>query len=322
MFRSRVSDDRPATTGLRGWVRVLRRAGEGYRSDGLGDWAAVLTYYAILSISPAMLVTASLLGLFGGDAIRPLLATLDGVAPGVARRFLEATLRELQSGGGQAGVAFALGAAVALWGASRYVAAFMRAGNGVYEMPEGRPLWRTVPLRLLLTVVLLALVAAGAFGLVLTGNLATMVGRALGFGETTVLAWQVLKWPLIVVIAGLVLAILYWAAPNVRHPGFRWVTPGSVLAVLIWLAASAGFGVYAATFGGYTRTYGALAGAVVVVIWLWVSNVAVLLGLELDAELERAHAISQGHDPDRGPFVAPRDPPDAAAVPHPRQHQS
>ncbi|MQA95361.1 MAG: YihY family inner membrane protein [Streptosporangiales bacterium] len=322
--RPRAIDDRPAFT-RPGWGTVLRRAAAGYRSDGLGDWAAVLTYYAILSISPALLLMASLLGLFGGEAIRPLLSSTGEVAPGAAQRPLEEALRGLQNPGATAGVALAIGAVITLWGASRYVGAFMRAANAVYDTPERRPLWRTVPLRLFLTMVVLALVAAGAFALVLTGNLAGLVGHALGLGDSAILVWQILKWPLIVAIAGLVLAILYGAAPSARHPGFRLITPGSVLAVLVWLVASAGFSFYATTLGDYGRTYGAVAGAVVVVIWLWLSNVAVLLGLGFDAELERADATVRAEDPEaapeaakepkelKEPFIPPRH-----TVPHPR----
>ncbi|GAA2778054.1 YihY/virulence factor BrkB family protein [Nonomuraea dietziae] len=229
------------------------------------------------------------------------------MAPGPARQTLNTVLQALQGNQRAAGIAAILGIAVALWSASGYVGGFMRAANIVYEMPEGRPIWKTLPLRLAITTVLVILTAIGSVAVVFTGGLADQVGKVLGIGETALVIWGIVKWPILVIMVALVLALLYWAAPNVEHPGFRWLTPGSMLAVVVWIIASAAFGFYVANFGSYSKTYAALAGVIVFLIWLWISNIAVLLGVELDAELARERAIRDGHPAGQEPYVEPRD---------------
>ncbi|HZD68035.1 MAG TPA: YihY/virulence factor BrkB family protein [Actinomycetes bacterium] len=278
-----------------------------FRGDELADRAAALTYYTVLSIFPALLAVISILGLLGEGSIRPLLDNLRGLAPGPARDVMTNALTSLQNSQGSAGIFAIVGIAVALWSASGYVAAFMRASNAVYEMPEGRPIWIKLPVRLALTAALLLLATLTAVAVVFTGHLADRAASVLGLGSTVTTVWDVAKWPVLVVIVSLMLAVLYWAAPNVRHPGFRWVTPGSALAVVVWIVASAAFAFYVANFSSYNKTYGTLAGVVIFLVWAWISNIAVLLGVELDAELQRGRAIEAGHPPDREPYVEPRD---------------
>jgi len=195
----------------------------------------------------------------------------------------------------------------ALWTASGYVSAFMRAANAVYDVPEGRPIWKTVPIRLAVTVVCGTLLSVSALAVVLTGQVARYVGNLVGLGDTAVTVWDVAKWPVLIFLIMVVVAILYWASPNVRQSGFRWVSPGGVLAVLVWLIASAGFGVYLANFASYNKTYGTLGGVIGFLVWLWISNIALLLGAEFDAELERGRAIEGGLPPDQEPFIPLRD---------------
>ncbi|MFF5213220.1 YihY/virulence factor BrkB family protein [Streptosporangium sp. NPDC000396] len=304
---SETAPESPAELPKRSWWSVLKRTAKEFQDDNLTDWAAALTYYAMLSIFPALLAVISVLGLFGQSATQSLIDNLGAVAPGPARQTLDAALQALQSSQRAAGIAAILGIAVALWSASGYVGAFMRAANIVYEMPEGRPIWKTLPLRLAITAVLVILAAIGSVAVVFTGGLAERAGRLLGVGDTAITIWGIVKWPILVIMVILVLALLYWAAPNVEHPGFRWITPGSTLAVLLWIAASAVFGFYVANFGSYSKTYAALAGVVVFLIWLWISNIAVLLGVEFDAELARERAVREGRPADEEPYVEPRD---------------
>ncbi|GLX95100.1 YihY/virulence factor BrkB family protein [Herbidospora sp. NBRC 101105] len=299
--------DRPTEVLRRSWWQVLRRTVAEFQDDKITDWAAALTYYAILSIFPALLAVVSLLGLFGQSATGTISENLGAVAPEPVREIIDTVLGALQDNRGAAGIATVIGLAVALWSASGYVGAFMRAANIMYEMPEGRPIWKTLPLRLGITAVLVVMMAAGAVAVVFTGGLAEQAGRVLGIGETGLAIWNIAKWPVLVVVVIFVLALLYWFAPNVDHPGFRWITPGSTVAVIGWLVASGLFGFYVANFGSYSKTYATLAGVVVFLIWLWITNIAVLLGVEFDAEIARGRAIAAGQPADQEPYVEPRD---------------
>ena len=288
------------------WWGVLRRTGREFGRDNLTDLAAALTYYGVLAIFPALIALVSVVGLVGHGASEALLENLDKVAPGPARTIFSSAIRNLQHSRGTAGVIFVLGLAGALWSASGYVAAFMRASNKIYDIEEGRPIWKTIPVRLVVTIVMLLMLAASAFAVVLTGGLAHQAGNLLGVGSTAVQVWDIAKWPVLVLVVGLMFAILYWAAPNVKHPGFRWLSPGGLLAVLVWLAASALFALYVANFSSYNKTYGALASIIVFLVWLWISNIAVLLGAELNAELERGRQMAGGGRGEE-PFAEPRD---------------
>lgn len=305
-----TSEERPPKTPTQlpktSWREALKRTGKKYKHDNLGDWAAALTYYGVLSIFPALIALLSILGLLGRSTTDSLLKNVGSLAPGAARDILETMVHQLQSSGGRASIGLIVGILVALWSASGYVAAFMRAGNAVHDIGEGRPVWKTLPTRFGITVVVVVLLACIAVGVVFTGPLARRTGSLIGLGDTAILVWNIAKWPVMVLLFSLILALLYWAAPNVRR-GFRWVTPGSLLAVVIWLVASALFAVYVANFSSYNKTYGSFAGIIIFLVWLWISNIAVLLGLALNAELDRARAIRHGHPPDKEPYAEPRD---------------
>ena len=287
---------------------VLKRTFKEFKEDNLTDWAAALTYYGVLAIFPALIVLVSILGLVGQSATQPLIDNLGTVAPGPAKEIFTSAIENLQGDQGAAGVLFAVGLLAALWSASGYVAAFMRASNAIYDMEEGRPVWKTLPVRVGLTLILLVLLAVTTIAVVLTGGLAEKVGDLVGLGSTAVDVWSIAKWPVLVVIVSFMFALLYWAAPNVKQPGFRWVSPGGVVAVIGWLIASGAFALYVANFSSYNKTYGSLAGVVVFLVWLWISNIVILLGAEFNAELERERAIDRGMRPeDKEPFAEPRD---------------
>ncbi|MFI9583559.1 YihY/virulence factor BrkB family protein [Streptomyces sp. NPDC052236] len=299
---------RPTELPRRSWWAVLRRTVAEFKDDELADRAAALTYYSVLALFPALLVLVSVLGIAGESATRSVLDNLQQLAPGSARQIISDAVEQLRAGGGGTGSVLAVvGLLGALWSASGYVAAFMRSSNAVYDIPEGRPAWKLTPLRLGVTVLLMVLACVSALIVVFTGGLAEHVGTALGIGDTALTVWSIAKWPVLVLLVTIVIAVLYWASPNARGRGFAWVTPGSFLALLIWLAASAGFAVYVANFASYNKTYGTLAGVIIFLVWLWITNLAMLLGLEFDAELSREQAMMRGHPEGREPYVEPRD---------------
>ncbi|CAL9443017.1 hypothetical protein SUDANB106_02314 [Streptomyces sp. enrichment culture] len=287
------------------WWSLTRGVAKEFLDDEIPDRAATLTYYGVLSIFPALLLLVSLLGAVGETATEYILENLQRLAPGPAREILSDTVGEIQrsSGGGFLAVISLLGA---VWASSGYVAAFIRAANRVLDIPEGRPVWKLTPLRIGVTLVLMVLLAVSVMIVVFTGGLAEQAGKAVGMGEQALLVWSVAKWPVLVLLVAAMISILYWSAPNARLRGLR-MAPGSVVAVLLWLAASAGFALYTANFGSYNKTYGTLAGAVVFLVWLWLSNLAILLGLELDAELARRRAYADGLPKGEEPYVEPRD---------------
>ena len=307
-FRRDRAPDEPSDLGARGWWAALKRTVAEFKEDNLTDWAAALTYYGTLAIFPALIVLVSILGLIGESATQPLIDNLGTVAPGPAKEIFTNAIENLQGDQGAAGVLFVVGLLGALWSASGYVAAFMRASNAIYDMPEGRPVWKTLPVRVGLTIVLLLLLAVTTLAVVMTGGLAEKVGDLIGLGETAVTVWNIAKWPVLLLVVSFMFALLYWAAPNVKQPGFRWVSPGGILAVIGWLIASGAFAFYVANFGSYNKTYGALGGVIVFLVWLWISNIMILLGAEFNAELERGRAIEGGMRPeDKEPFAEPRD---------------
>jgi membrane protein len=307
-FRRDKGPDGPTEVGRTGWWAAFKRTVHEFREDNLTDWAAALTYYGVLAIFPAMIVLVSILGLIGESATQPLIDNLGSVAPGPAKDIVESSLKNLQGSQGTAGVLFVIGLLGALWSASGYVAAFMRASNAIYDMDEGRPVWKTLPVRVSLTLVLLVLLAVTTVAVVLTGGIAQKVGDVIGLGSTAVTVWNIAKWPVLLLVVSLMFALLYWAAPNVKQAGFRWVSPGGLLAVVGWLIASGAFALFVSNFGSYNKTYGALAGVIVFLVWLWISNIMILLGAEFNAELERQRAIEGGMRPeDKEPFAEPRD---------------
>ena len=182
----------------------------------------------------------------------------------------------------------------------------MRASNTIYDVPEGRPIWKTAPIRLGVTIVTMILLVGAAVIVVVTGGLAHKAGNLLGVGPVAVSIWDIAKRPVLLIIIGLILAILFWVSPNAKH-GFQWVSPGGFIAVILWLAASGLFALYVANFSHYNKIYGSLAGVIIFLIWMWISNVAILLGAEFNAELERGRAVAGGHPLHEEPFSELRD---------------
>jgi membrane protein len=291
----------------RSWWAALRGTLREFQDDELTDRAAALTYYGVLSLFPALLVLVSLLGVVGESATDKVLDNLKQLAPGSARDIITRAVDQLQGNGGTGSLMAVLGLVLAVWSASGYVAAFIRTANAVYDMPEGRPVWKILPVRVGVTVVLMVLAVISALIVVFTGGLARQAGAALGIGDTALTVWSIAKWPVLVVLVTLMIALLYWATPNAKVRGFRWLTPGSFLALVLWMIASAGFALYVANFASYNKTYGTMAGVIVFLVWLWITNLAILLGLEFDAETVRQRAVAGGHPPEEEPYAEPRD---------------
>jgi membrane protein len=288
-----------------GLVPTLKRTVKEFSDDNLTHWAAALTYYGVLSIFPALLALVSILGLFGGSAIDPLMDNLKAVAPGPAQEILTNALNGLKSGGG-AGPLFVISLAAALWSASGYISGFMDASNAIYDVEEGRSLVKKLPLRLGITLLMLVLLSASAFAVVLTGPVAEQAGSLFGVGDSALAVWDIAKWPVLVLLVAFMFAVLYYAAPNVKQPGLKAVLPGGVVAVVLWIAVSVLFAFYVASFASYNKTYGALGGVIVFLVWLWLTNIAILLGAEFNAERARGRYMDKGHRADDEPYLPPR----------------
>jgi membrane protein len=298
--RDRTRDERapddPTDLSGRSWFAVLKRTIKEFKADNLTDWAAALTYYGVLAIFPAIIALISIIGLIGPSATQPILDNLKTLAPGPANDILSGAVKQVASSRGGASLAFIFGIAAAIWSASGYVGAFARASNAIYEVPEGRPFWKLRPMQLIVTTVMILLLAASALAVVVTGPVAQQLGDVVGAGSTAVTAWDIAKWPIIALVVSLMFSVLYFAAPNVKQPGFKWITIGGVVALVVLLAASALFAFYVANFSSYNKTYGALGGVIAFLVWLWIANIAVLLGAELNAELERGRELEAGAD--------------------------
>ncbi|UGT42834.1 YihY/virulence factor BrkB family protein [Nocardia yamanashiensis] len=308
MVRRRITG--PTELPGRRWGEVAKRVLLAVWTNRLTDWAAALTYYSVLSLFPALLVLIAVLGLLGPGATDSLIATVREIGPGNGTALVVDGIERLQDARSYSGPMAFVGLGTAVWTSSGYIGAFIRAANSLYEVDEGRSIWKTLPLQLGLTLATVSVVGVSAVGVLFTGRLAARAGEWLGAGDTAVRLWGLLKWPVLALLVSLVCALLYWAAPNVRQPGFRWLTPGSALAVLVWAAASAGFTVYVTHFGSFNQVYGSLGGAVVFLIWLWLTNLAVLLGAAFDAELVRGRGLEEGQDADQPPFLPPREEPE------------
>jgi membrane protein len=296
MARFRRGPDSPTDLKKRSWFGTLKRTTSEFRDDNLTDWAAALTYYAVLSVFPAIIALISILGLVVDPATitRVITDVVSQLGPASAVDTFKGPIEQISSNRSSALLGLILGVAVALWTASGYVGAFMRASNAIYEREEGRPFYILRPFQLLVTLVLVLMAALVVLALIVSGPVAEAIGSAVGLGDTAVLIWDIAKWPVMLVMVVLMLAILYWSSPNAKPAGFRWVSPGSVLAVVVWIVASAGFAFYVANFGSYNKTYGTLGGVIVFLVWMWITNLAVLLGAELNAETERAREIEAG----------------------------
>jgi membrane protein len=289
-YRPGGADDSPSA------LATLKRTATEFNEDNLMDWAAALTYYGLLSLFPALIALVSIVGLFGDpqSTTQKVTDIVTQIGPESAAQTFSGPIESITSNRGAAGILFVVGLLTALWSASGYIGAFMRASNVVYETPEGRPFWKLRPLQILVTLVMVILLALLALALLLTGPLAEAVAEPLGVGDAAVTGWDIAKWPVMLAVVVAMIAVLYYASPNVKLRGFRWVTPGSIAAVIVWLIASAAFAFYVANFGSYDKTYGALGGVVVMLVWLWITNLALLFGHELNAERERSQELAEG----------------------------
>ncbi len=277
-------------------LQTLKRTAKEFSDDNLTDWAAALTYYAVLSLFPALIALVSIVGLVGdpADVTRTLTDIVGQVGPDSAVDTLTGPIEGITENRGSSGFLLAAGIAAALWSASGYTGAFMRASNQIYETREGRPFYKLRPLQLLVTLVIVLLLALVVLALVLTGPLAEAVGDALGIGSTAITIWGIAKWPVLAATILVIIAILYYSSPNAKIRGFRWVTPGSLFALGAWVVASALFALYVSNFGSYDKTYGTLGGVISFLVWMWITNLAVLFGAELNSEIERGVELEQG----------------------------
>ena len=280
-------------TGL--WPTLKRTALE-FQEDNLTDWAATLTYYGLLALFPALIVLVSIVGLVGNpeSTTSTLTNVVTNIGPDSAAATFAGPIRQVTESRSTAGFALVASTLVALWSASGYLGAFIRASNVIYETREGRPFWKLRPLQLLLTLVVVLLLAVMALGVVLTGPIVSDVADPIGVSDTAVSIWNYAKWLLIALLFVLMIGLIYYASPNVRQRGFKWISPGGLVALVVWLLASAGFGLYVSQFGSYNRVYGSLAGVVIILIWMWLTNLAILFGHELNAERERDLQLEQG----------------------------
>jgi membrane protein len=293
------------------WWDLTKRVVAAARQDALTDRAAALTYYAVLAFFPALIALVSILGLVGASATDPLIENLTELTPATAAEIIRNAVEEVGASRGTAGIALVLGILGALWSASGYVGAFGRATNAIYETDEGRPFWKLRPLQLAITMLLVLLLTSSAVAVVVTGPIAEEVGDVIGAGDVVVTTWDLAKWPAIALVMAAMVAILYYAAPNVRQPGFGSIAPGAGVALLIWIIASLAFAIFVANFASYNATYGGIAGVIVFLVWLWLSNLAILAGAEVNVELERHREVRAGVPPDETLALPPREAPTA-----------
>jgi membrane protein len=299
--------DDPTDLPARSWKEIAKRTVKEFRDDNLTDWAAALTYYGVMSLFPMLIVLVALLGLVGQQStIMTMIDSLRNAGlPDVANSVQE-PLTEVVSHKGGAGALLGFALLGSLWSASGYIGAFTRACNAIYQVKEGRPFWKLRPLQVAITLGGVLLISLVLIAVVVTGPVAKAVGSALGVGDTAVTVWGIAKWPVMLVALMGMVAGLYYLAPNVRQPRFRWVSPGGVVAVLVWILASAGFGLYVSNFDSYGKTYGTLGGVITFLVWMWLSNLALLFGAELDAELERERELKAGLPAEKELRLRPR----------------
>ena len=304
---SEATVDRPSE--LSGPLKkaVFARAAAKFKNDNLTTLAAALTYYAVLSVVPGLIVLISVLGLVGRNVASQVTSQVQSLAPGSSAAFVHSLISQAQHHKSGAGITAIVGLVIALWSASSYVNAFRQASNIIYGIGEGRPVWKTIPLRLGVTVVAVIVLVISAGIVVVSGPVANQVGNAVGAGHAAVLAWDIAKWPLLLILVSLLLAILFWASPNAKQGGIRWISPGGIIATILWIVISALFALYVTNFSSYGKTYGSLAGVVIFLVWLWLTNIALLLGAEVNAEFDHERAIAEGLPEYVHPFAEPRD---------------
>jgi membrane protein len=292
----RAGPDDPTDLPKQSWMGTMKRTLKEFKDDNLTDWAAALTYYGVLALFPAVIALVSILGLVVDKATitRVLTDTISSIGPSSAVDTFKGPINQVTGNSSTAGIMLIVGIAGALWSASSYVGAFIRASNAVYEREEGRGFFKLRPVQLVVTLILILMAALVVVALIVSGPVAKAVGDAVGLGSTAVTVWNIAKWPVMLVVVMVMLAILYYASPNAKQPGFKWISPGSVVAVVVWVVASALFAFYVSTFSSYNKTYGALAGVVVFLVWMWITNLAILFGAELNAETERGREMAAG----------------------------
>jgi membrane protein len=296
----------PADLGRRAWVTVVKRTVKEFREDNLTDWAAALTYYGVLALFPALIALVSVVGLLGQSTVDSLVSNIQAIpGAGGAKKIIINAIKDISGRKAAASFAFVFGLALAVWSASSYVGAFMRASNAIYEKEEGRPFYKLRPVQLGVTLLMVVLITLSVAAIVVTGPVTKQVGKAVGLGNTGQTIFDIAKWPVILLIVSFMFSLLYYAAPNVKHPGFKWITPGGVLAVLVWLIASAAFALYVRFFPN-NKTYGSFGGVIVFLTWLWISNIALLLGQEMNAELERQRELEAGLPAEKEIQLPPR----------------
>ena len=283
--------ERPTDLTPRAWWHALRDSAWQFRERNLTDSAAALTYYSVLSIFPFLIVLVSLLGILGSEeSIDAVLRITDELGSGSAVDTVQPVVENIVRDSPEAGIGLALGILVGLWTASGYVGAFIRASNEIHDADEDRPFWKLRPLQLLLTLVICVILAVVLIALVLTGPLATAIADELGLADAARSAFGIAKWPVLFVVVAGVIGLLYRFSPDIEHQGLRWVLPASALTTVLWLIASAGFSLYVSNFGSYANTYGSLAGVIVFLVWIWISNIAVVFGAQFGCELQRTAA--------------------------------
>ncbi|MGC4807250.1 YihY/virulence factor BrkB family protein [Micromonospora sp. DT233] len=294
----------------RTWRGVLVRSVKNFVQDDCLDWAAALTYYGVLALFPSTIVVVALVGLVS-DGERTVDTVIDlardvGAGSVVGNDSFVSIVRAVvdQQSGAKALLSFGL--LGALWSTSSFIGAFTRASNAVYGVTEGRPVWKLRPLQIGLAAVTLVLVAVVATGLIVSGPVTDAVGDLVHAGGLARTVWSVAKWPVLALVMMGLLSLLFWIAPNVRQPRFRWLTPGGAVALLSWALASFGFGLYVANFGSYDVTYGSLGAVIAFLVWLYLSNSALMLGVQINAELQRGRAMQAGDPDPREPVLTPR----------------
>lgn len=290
-------DYRPEGADRKGSVlATLKRTVKEYSEDNMSDFAAALTYYGLLAVFPALIALVAIVGLVGNPSstTSQLIEIVGKLGPSSAKATFEGPIKSITEQKSAAGILLVVGVLAALYSASSYVAAFARASNIIWETPEGRPAWKLKPQQMLVTLIILLLLIVIALALALTGPVVSAVASPLGISSSAVSAWDIAKWPVLVLFMILMFTILYYASPNVKMRGLRWVAPGAAFALVVWLVASAAFALYVANFGSYNKTYGTLGAAVVFLVWMWLTNAALLLGAQLNSERERNAEIAEG----------------------------
>jgi membrane protein len=275
---------------------IIKRTLRSFYDDQMTHHAAALTYYALMSLFPAVLLALSLLGLLGQypETYNAIMGYLREVAPASVVDPLDRSLRGALQSKGTAATALVVSVVVALYGTTGALEAARRALNVVFEVDGGRSFLRRKAIDVASTFVLMALVLASLVMVFVGGGFAEDMLGFIGLGSTTARVWNIVRWPGAVAVAMLVFAFIYYVTPDVQQRSFRWVTPGAAVGVLLWLGASFGLSTYVSKVGDVGAIYGAFAGAIVLVAWLWLTNVALLLGAELNAEIERERELGEG----------------------------